>query len=83
MRIIRQIEALGIARDVAREAVAEVFADIDETELLEQALARRIRRGVDLAEPASFRRLHSYLVGQGFEPDRVTALLRQRAKQLR
>jgi len=80
-RVARQIEALGIARDVAREAVAEVFADIDETALLEQALARRLRGGSELRDPAVFRRVHRYLLGQGFDAGRVVALLRSRAKK--
>ena len=79
-RVVRQIEALGIARDIARDAVAEVFAEIDETALLEQALDRRLRHGMSLSDPAVFRRLHHYLLGQGFEPGRVMTLLRQRAK---
>jgi regulatory protein len=77
-RIIRQIQALGIARDVARDAVAEVFTELDETELLEQALDRRLRRSAELHDPAVVRRVHRYLVGQGFDPAGVTALLRRR-----
>jgi hypothetical protein len=34
------------------QAVAEVFNEIDETELLEQALERRLRRGARLNDPA-------------------------------
>jgi regulatory protein len=79
-RVIRQVETLGIARDVARDAVAEVFAEIDETALLEQALDRRLRHGMSLSDPAVFRRVHRYLLGQGFDPGRVITLLRQRAK---
>ena len=79
-RVVRQIEALGIARDVARAAVAEVFAEVDEAELLQQALDRRLRRGTELSDPAAFRRIHRYLLGLGFDPERVTALLRRRAK---
>jgi len=81
-RIQRQIEALGIARDVARQAVAEVFTELDETELLEQALDRRLRRGVDLRDAVIVRRLHRYLVGQGFDPSAVTGLLRRRRAQM-
>ena len=77
-RVLRQIEALGIARDVARQAVAEVFTELDEAELLQQALDRRLRRGVDLSDPAIVRRIHRYLVGQGFDPSAVTGLLRRR-----
>jgi len=77
-RILRRIEALGIERDVAREAVAEVFADLDETELLEQALDRRLRRGLALDDPLAVQRVHRYLVGQGFDPSAVSGLLRRR-----
>jgi len=78
VRVLRQIEALGIARDVARQAVAEVFTELDEAELLEQALDRRLRRGVDFSDPVIVRRMHRYLVGQGFDPSAVTGLLRRR-----
>ena len=77
-RVLRQIEALGIARDVARQAVAEVFTELDEAELLERALDRRLRRGVDLTDPIIVGRVHRYLVGQGFDPSAITGLLRRR-----
>ena len=80
-RVVRHIEALGINRDIAREAVADVFAELDENALLEQALDRRLRHGL-LSDPAVFRRVHRYLLGQGFDPGRVTELLRRRAKSL-
>jgi hypothetical protein len=51
---------------------------LDEAELLEQALDRRLRGGVDLRDPAIIRRLHRYLVSQGFDPSAVTGLLRRR-----
>ena len=81
-RVVRQVEALGIARDVARQVVADVFSELDEAELLEQALNRRLRRGVDLGDPAIVRRVHRYLVGQGFDPSAVTGLLRRRRAQM-
>ena len=81
-RVVRHIEALGINRDIAREAVAEVFAELDENVLLEQALDRRLRHGRSLSDPAVVRRVHRYLLGQGFDPGRVTELLRRRAKSL-
>ena len=79
-RVVRQVEALGIDRAIAMDAVAEVFADLDENALLEQALDRRLRHGLSLGDPAVFRRVHRYLLGQGFDPGRVTALLRRRAR---
>ena len=80
MRVVRQIEAMGIARDVARAAVAEVFAEIDEAALLAQALEKRLQRGVSLGDSATMRRIHRYLIGQGFDPSRVTALIESRIK---
>jgi regulatory protein len=79
-RVIRQIEALGIARDVARDAVAEVFGELDEDALLEHALERRLRAGMSLSDPAIARRIHRYLLGQGFDPSAVTTLLRRKTK---
>jgi regulatory protein len=79
-RVVRQIEALGIARDIARAAVAEVFSELDEADLLEQALAKRLRRGASLTDAATVRRIHRYLIGQGFDPSHVTALVRSKAR---
>jgi regulatory protein len=79
-RVVRQVESMGIARDVARSAVDEVFGDIDEAALLEQALEKRLRRGGSLDDAAGVRRVHRYLIAQGFDPSRVTNLVRKRAK---
>jgi regulatory protein len=78
LRVVRQIEALGIARELARAAVAAVFAEVDEASQLEQALEKRLRRGVSLGDAAARRRLHRYLIAQGFEPSRVAAALDSR-----
>lgn len=77
-RVLRQVEALGIAREIARRAVADVFAEVDEARLLEESIARRLRRGISLEDEAAVRRLHRYLIGQGFEPSRVAAALRSK-----
>jgi regulatory protein len=79
-RILRQLETIGIARDTARAAVNEVFAEIDEAAQLERALERRLRRGAGLDDPAGLRRMHRYLIAQGFDSSRVTALVRKRSK---
>jgi SOS response regulatory protein OraA/RecX len=79
-RVVRQIELLGISRSVAREAASEVFAEFDESTLLEQAIDRRLRRGMSLTDSQTFRRVRSYLMGQGFTPDAITAALTRRRK---
>jgi regulatory protein len=78
LRVRLQIERAGIAAATARRVVDEVFADLDGDALLDAALAKRLRLNDDIADDRAFNRLYRYLVGQGFEPDRVIALLRTR-----
>jgi len=78
LRALRQLEGLGIARDVAGAAVAEVFGELDEDLLIRQALDRRLRHGQSLDDPATSRRLHRYLLAQGFDTTRVYAAIRNR-----
>lgn len=79
-RALRQIETLGVARDVARAAVAEVFGDLDEDLLIEQALTRRLRHDASLEDAPAVRRIHRYLLAQGFDAARVHAAIRSRAR---
>ena len=41
-------------------------------------LAKRLREGKTIADDREFNRLYRYLVGQGFESDRVVTLLKSR-----
>jgi regulatory protein len=75
-RVTRQIEAAGIASSIAKRVVDETFAAIDGADLLAQALARRLRGRTRIEDDREFQRLYRYLVAQGFEPDKVMALLR-------
>lgn len=80
-RVIRQLESIGIDRDLARRAVHEVFEDVDERELMERALASRIgKRGRAIRDPGEYRRLFAFLIRQGFDASAVSALLRSRAR---
>jgi regulatory protein len=78
LRVRLQIERAGIPGAIARRVVDEVFADLDADALLDAALAKRLRPGDDIADDRAFNRLYRYLVGQGFDSDRVIALLRTR-----
>ena len=78
LRVRRKIESAGIAPATARRAVDEVFGSLDDDQLLESALAKRLRSGTAIADERDFNRLYRYLVGQGFEPDRVLALLKSK-----
>jgi regulatory protein len=78
-RALRQLESLGIARDIAQSAVREVFAEIDEDALMTEVLDRRLRRQKVL-DVAGLRRMHRYLIAHGFDPGRVTAVLSRYAR---
>ena len=78
-RVIRQIEAAGIAPSIARRVADDTFAAIDPDRLLADSLSRRLRGRVRIEDDRELRRLYRYLVAQGFEPDKVLALLRARS----
>jgi regulatory protein len=78
LRALRTVESLGIDRDLARAAVAEVFGDLDEDALIARALDRRLQ--VATVDAAGARRLHRYLLAQGFDPGRVHAAIGSRLK---
>ena len=80
LRALRQLDAIGIPRGLARAAVAEVFAELDEDVLITQAIDRRLRRGVSLDETASLHRVHRFLLAQGFDAGRVAAAMRGRVR---
>jgi regulatory protein len=81
IRIQRHLASLGIASATITRALDEVSSAIDESALIEASLARRLRGPrARIEDAAHFRRLHQYLVRQGFEPSAVTALLRRRSR---
>jgi regulatory protein len=78
LRVKRKIESAGIASSTAKQAVDEVFGALDPDELLASALGKRLRPDTRISDDREFNRLYRYLVGQGFESDRVLATLRAR-----
>jgi len=76
-RVQQQIEAAGIASSIASKAVDEVFQDLDADALLATSLAKRLRGREHIADDREFQRLFRYLSAQGFDTDRVLALLRK------
>ena len=83
-RVLQRVRQLGIDEDVARAAVDEVFADLDESALLDQAIARKLRGAVvgDLDRKAVARVVRA-LVAQGFAPGAVVTRLRALAGESR
>jgi regulatory protein len=81
VRVRLQLERAGIAKGTARQAVDDVFEGIDGEALLESSLRKRLRGRETIADDREFQRLFRYLVGQGFESDRVMQLLRGKRRR--
>jgi regulatory protein len=77
LRVKRQIEAAGISPSLAQRAVDEAFEEIDPDAQLNAALQKRLRGREQIADDKEFSRLYRYLLGQGFESDKVLSALRR------
>ena len=77
LRVRLQIQRAGISAAVAKKAVDATFATVDLDALIEASLAKRLRRRQTIADDREAQRLYRYLIGQGFEHDRVEAVLRR------
>ena len=80
LRIRRQIEQAGIAPALARSAIDAVFETVDDDALLAASLTKRLR-GRDIADDRERQRLYRYLIGQGFEHDRIMKALKTRTRR--
>ena len=76
-RVLQQIEAAGIATSIASKAVDDVFQDLDADALLSASLSKRLQGRERIADDREFQRLFRYLSAQGFDTDRILALLRR------
>jgi regulatory protein len=80
--VLRRLQFIGIASELAEEAVNEVFGALDEDALLSRAIGRRLRGpGARIRDAAHFRRLLQQLVRQGFPASKVIPALKARAKR--
>jgi regulatory protein len=77
LRVMRELSTMGIARDVANEALAEIFADVDERALIAKALQKKMRGRPRITNAAEHARLYQFLMRQGFTPAGITAALRK------
>lgn len=81
-RVLQQVQRLGIDADTVKQAVNDVFDDVDEGALLDRAIDRRLKgTAVAALDAAQKARLVRGLAGQGFDPSQVLARLRQRARK--
>jgi len=77
LRIQRELQAIGIEKDVAGEALAEAFGEVDERALIAKALEKKLRGKPKIATPAEYARVYQFLMRQGFSPAAVSAALRR------
>ena len=78
LRVLRELSAMGIAKETAAQALAEVFGDLDERALIERALQKKLRGRPRATSPADRARLYQYLMRQGFSPAAIAIALRSR-----
>jgi SOS response regulatory protein OraA/RecX len=76
---MRELRNRGISQDVSTSVIEEVYSEIDETDLSERALARRLKGPIE--SPAEMRRLYQYLIRQGFEGWLAQSILRTHTTQ--
>jgi regulatory protein len=76
LRVTRELHAMGISRDVASEAVADVFGELDERAMIQRAIQKKLRGGRKPQTLQERARLYQFLMRQGFTPAAVSAALR-------
>ena len=77
LRIRRELLQMGVDSEVAAEAVGDVFGELDERSLVDNAIRKKLRGRpgpLDVREQA---RLYQYLMRQGFPPAVVAGALRK------
>jgi regulatory protein len=76
LRIQRELQEIGVARDVASEALAEAFGDVDERSMIAAAIKKKLRGQSKISSPSEYARMYQFLMRQGFSPGGVRAALR-------
>ncbi len=76
LRVVRELQARGVDKEVAAEAAGEVFDETDERALVARALQKKLRGRPRPADAAEAARLYQYLMRQGFTPAVVIDSLR-------
>jgi regulatory protein len=77
LRVARELHEMGIARDVAAAALADVFGELDERSLVTRALRKKLRGRPKPSTPADFARIYQHLLRQGFSPSTASAEVRR------
>jgi regulatory protein len=76
-RVQQEMFKRGVARDVADEAITEVFEEeqVDESESAEAAARKKLRTLTGADDETRRRRLYGFLARRGYGPDAIRATL--------
>jgi len=77
VRVLHDLRSHRVAGEVAERAVKEVYAEVDETALLREQLARRLRGNPPPPEPNKLASLYRALRRAGFSHSPILAELRR------
>jgi regulatory protein len=77
LRVARDLQTRGIARDVIADAIGEVFGDADERAMIDRAIQKKLRGGRKPATVQERARIYQFLMRQGFTPAAVAAAMRR------
>src|SRR5438874_4020083 len=76
LRIQRELNEMGIPREIAAAALADAFGEVDERGLIAKALKKKLRGPQKIDTPQEYGRVYQFLIRQGFSPAVVSAALR-------
>jgi regulatory protein len=76
LRVQRELSEMGIPREVAAQAIADAFGDVDERAQIATAIRKKLHGKTKIATPAEYARVYQFLMRQGFTPSAVSAVLR-------
>jgi regulatory protein len=81
-RVMGKLIAMQIDRDLAKDIVRELFSEEDEEALLGKTLEIRLRGNPErLTDPRERRKIHAYLIRQGFSSSAASAAIRSKSKR--
>jgi regulatory protein len=77
LRINQELLRMGIHKEIAAEALGEVFGELDERTLIDGAIRKKLRGRPAPKDQGEHVRLYQFLMRQGFSPAAVAAALRK------
>jgi regulatory protein len=77
LRVMRELLQMGISSDIASAALGEVYGEIDERTLIDEALRKKLRGRTKAPDQHEYARTYQFLLRQGFSPAGVAAALRK------